>query len=85
MGRGIFLYIRLLKAPSNLILNTSKDGASTHSLGNLFQGLNTLTINNFFLVPNLNLLSYQFKIIALCPVTGGPSKKTLSAFPVSQL
>ena len=35
---------RLLKAPSNLTLNTSRDGAPTASLGNLFQCLTTLSI-----------------------------------------
>uniref|UniRef100_A0A8B9BSP4 Neurexophilin and PC-esterase domain family member 3 n=1 Tax=Anser brachyrhynchus TaxID=132585 RepID=A0A8B9BSP4_9AVES len=33
---------RLLKAPSSLALNTSRDGASTASLGNLVQGLTAL-------------------------------------------
>ncbi|KAK4810698.1 LOW QUALITY PROTEIN: hypothetical protein QYF61_007672 [Mycteria americana] len=34
--------IRLLRAPSNLTSNVSRDGASTTSLGNLFQYLTTL-------------------------------------------
>ena len=38
----------MLKAPSNLALNTSRDGASTASLGNLFQCLTTLTVKKFF-------------------------------------
>ena len=50
MGKDIFHYIRLIKAPSNLTLNTSNDGASTTSLGNLFQCLTTLILKNFFLV-----------------------------------
>ncbi|KAK4813670.1 hypothetical protein QYF61_017637, partial [Mycteria americana] len=36
----------LLKAPSSLALNTSRDGASTASLGNLFQCLTTLRVKN---------------------------------------
>jgi len=40
-------YTRLPRAPSNLILNTSKDGASTTSLGSLFQHLTTLSVKNF--------------------------------------
>jgi len=39
MGKDTFHYTRLLKAPSNLALNTSMEGASTASLGNLFQCL----------------------------------------------
>ncbi|KAK4811189.1 hypothetical protein QYF61_019820 [Mycteria americana] len=57
--------IRLLKAPSNLALNTSNDGASTASLGNLFQFLTTLIINNFFLMSNLNLPSFSLKPLPL--------------------
>ncbi|KAK4829865.1 hypothetical protein QYF61_007257 [Mycteria americana] len=47
--RDIFNYIRLLRAPSNLTFNVSRDGASTTSLGNLFQCFTTLTVKNFFL------------------------------------
>ncbi|KAK4811172.1 hypothetical protein QYF61_019803 [Mycteria americana] len=61
--------IRLLKAPSNLTLNTSNDGASTTSLGNLFQCLTTLIL----------------KTIAPCPVTTGPGKKSLSTFLIRPL
>ncbi|KAK4831309.1 hypothetical protein QYF61_016798 [Mycteria americana] len=43
MGRDIFNQIRLLRAPSNLTLNVSRDGASTTSLGNLGQCLTTLS------------------------------------------
>ncbi|KAK4816953.1 hypothetical protein QYF61_025776, partial [Mycteria americana] len=42
MSRDIFNQIRLLRAPSNLTLNVSRDGASATSLGNLFQCLTTL-------------------------------------------
>ncbi|KAK4830182.1 hypothetical protein QYF61_008973 [Mycteria americana] len=37
MSRDIFNEIRLLRAPSNLTLNVSRDGASTTSLGSLCQ------------------------------------------------
>ncbi|KAK4811312.1 LOW QUALITY PROTEIN: hypothetical protein QYF61_024448 [Mycteria americana] len=50
MSRDIFNYIRLLRAPSNLTLNVSRDGASTTSLGNLFQCFTTLIVTNFFLI-----------------------------------
>ncbi|KAK4831211.1 hypothetical protein QYF61_016048 [Mycteria americana] len=42
MSRDICNYIRLLRAPSNLTLNVSRDGASTTSLGNLFHCFTTL-------------------------------------------
>uniref|UniRef100_A0A8C2T2L6 P53 and DNA damage regulated 1 n=2 Tax=Coturnix japonica TaxID=93934 RepID=A0A8C2T2L6_COTJA len=48
-------------APSNLALNTSKDGASTTSLGSLFQALTTLLVKNFPLTSNLNLPSFNSK------------------------
>ena len=42
MGRDTFHYISLLKDPSNLALNTAREGASTTSLGNFFHCLTTL-------------------------------------------
>lgn len=42
MGGVAAHQIRMLRAPSNLILITSRDGESTSSLSNLFQHLNTL-------------------------------------------
>jgi len=59
MGRDTFHQARLLKAPSNLALNTAREGASTVSLGNLLQWLTTHRIKNFFLISNLNLLSFS--------------------------
>jgi len=47
MSRDIFNYIRLLRAPSNPILNVSRDGASTIALGNVFQCLTTLITKKF--------------------------------------
>ena len=46
---------RLLTALFSLAWNTSRDGASTASLGNLFQCLTTLSVKNFLLVSDLNL------------------------------
>jgi len=57
MSRDIFNQTRLLRAPSNLALNVSRDGAATTSLGNLGQGFTTLTVMNFFLKASLNLSS----------------------------
>ena len=43
------------RATSSLALNVSRDGASTTSLGNLFQCVTTLCVKNFLLISNLNL------------------------------
>ena len=50
MNRDTYISVRLLKALSSLILNVSKDRASTTSLGNLLQCLTTLAVKNFFLI-----------------------------------
>ena len=53
---------RLPGTPSNLALNTSKDGRGIHSLsGQLFQHLTTPIVKNFPLPSNLNLPSFNFK------------------------
>jgi len=65
MDRDTFHQTRLLRAPSNLALNTAREGAATASLGNLCQCLNTLTVKNFFLVSNLNLPSVSLKPLPL--------------------
>ncbi|KAK4831204.1 hypothetical protein QYF61_016041 [Mycteria americana] len=65
MSRDIFNYIRLLRAPSNLALNVSRDGASTTSLGNLFHCFTTPTVKNFFLLSSLNLPSFTLKTLPL--------------------
>ncbi|KAK4827084.1 hypothetical protein QYF61_014186 [Mycteria americana] len=59
ISRDIFKYVRLLRAPSILTLNVSRDGESTTSLGNLFQCLTTLILKNFFLVSSLNLPPFR--------------------------
>jgi len=61
MGRDTFHWARLLKAPSNLALNTAREGAATASLGNLCQGLTTLTVKNFFCKSSLNLPFFSLK------------------------
>jgi len=65
MGRHIFHYIRLLKAPSQLTLNSSKEAASKTSLGILFQWFTTRIVKNFFLLSNLNLPSFTLKPLPL--------------------
>ena len=53
---------RLPRAPSNLALNTSRDGWGIYSLsGQLFQHLTTLIVKNFPLTSNLNLPSLNLK------------------------
>jgi len=46
IGRDPFHQPRVLRAPSNLALNTAREGAATASLGSLGQGLTTLTKEN---------------------------------------
>ena len=65
MNRDTYISVRLLKALSSLILNVSKDRASTTSLGNLFQCLTTLIVKNFFITFNLNLPSFSWKSFSL--------------------
>ena len=61
MGRDSFHYPRLLKAPSNMALNASKEGISIISPGNLFQYLTTLIVKNFLLIASLSLPSFSLK------------------------
>jgi len=61
MGRDKFHQTRLLKAPSNLALNTAREGAATASVGNLCRGLTTLLVKNFFLTSNLYLPSFTLQ------------------------
>jgi len=61
VSRDVFNWIRVLRAPSNLALNISRDRASTTSLGNLCQCFITLIVKNFFLISSLNLPSLSLK------------------------
>ena len=56
MGRDTSHQPRLPKAPSSLALSTSRDGASTASLGSLCQCLTTLTVKNFLLTSSKSTL-----------------------------
>ena len=67
-------YTRLPRATSSLASIDSRDGASTTSLGNLFQCVTTVCVKNFLLISNLNFLS-QFKTIPPCPITIHPPKQ----------
>jgi len=62
MGRIANHWTRLPRATSSLALNASRDGASTTSLGNLFQSITTLCVKNFLLMSNLT-----FPCLSLTP------------------
>jgi len=61
MSRNLFHQPRLLRAPSNLVLNPAREGADTASLGNLFQCFTTLMVKNFFRMSRLNLPSFSLE------------------------
>ena len=61
MNKDTYSYIRLLRVPSSLTLNVSRDRASTISLGNLFQCPAARIVKNNFLISNLNLSSLSLK------------------------
>jgi len=61
MGRDIFNQSRVLRAPSNLAWNGSRDGASPTNLGNLGQGFTTFLMKNLFLMSSLNLPPFSLK------------------------
>lgn len=65
MGRSTSDQIKLPKSPSSLALNTSKDGASTASLGDLFQCLIPLVAEKFFLEIRLNPAYFNLKPLLL--------------------
>jgi len=65
LGRDPFHQTRLLQAPSDLALNTAREGTATASLGYLVQGFATLVVKNFFLRSNLDLLSFSLKPLPL--------------------
>jgi len=48
MSRDIFYQPRVLRAPSNLALNTAREGAATASLGNPGRCLTTLIALHLF-------------------------------------
>ena len=64
-GLGHLPLEQVSKAPPKLALNTSRDGTSTTSLGNLF--FTTLIVKDFFLISDLTPLS--FEVITCSPIT----------------
>lgn len=61
VSREIFHLTGLLRASSNLTLNTTMYWASTASLSNLFNCLSALMVKNFFLISSLILPSFDLK------------------------
>lgn len=74
------LQTRLLKAPSSLALCAFREGETPASLGNLFQCLTALTVNNFFLVSSLNLPSSSLKPFPLVQLLHALIKSSSPAF-----
>lgn len=60
--QGHLHLIKAARMPSSVALSTSRDGAATATLGNLFQCPTTLIVNNFLLIPNLNLSSFSASV-----------------------
>ena len=83
MSRDIFKETRLLTAPSNLTWNVSRDGASTTSLGNLYQCLTIPNSKEFLLYIQSKSTLFQFEAITPCPITTGPCKRSLSSLLVA--
>jgi len=69
--------------PSNLALNSSRDGAPTASLGSLCQHLTVLWVKKFYLTSVSPLLS--FKDISPCPIAICPCKKSISLLFIRSL
>lgn len=64
-GQGCHPLDRIAQTTSSLVLNSSRDGASTISLGKLCQCLNNLPIKDSSLISYLNLLSVSLKPFSL--------------------
>jgi len=65
MGRDTFHQTRVLKAPSNLCLNTASKEGATASLGQPVPGPHHLQSKEFLLIFNLNLPSFSLKPLPL--------------------
>jgi len=81
MSRDIFHQTRLLRAPSNLALNSARERAATTSLGKLVQCFTTLMGKNFFPISNLNLPSFSLEpfplVLSLHTLVESPSPSFL--------
>jgi len=63
-------YSRLHRTASRQVLNISREGESTTSLGNLFQGSVTLRGKKFFLLFRWDFLCFSLCLFPLVLVTG---------------
>lgn len=68
----------------DLSLNTSRNGAATASMGNMFQRLTNLTIKTFSLISNQPIV-FKFETIPPCSVSMCSCKNPLSIFLVGSL
>lgn len=75
IGRITTHQIRLPTAPYNMALNASRDGASSSSLGSMFQCLIIL-----FLISNLNLSSFSLKLLLIFLSLLGHAKTLAPAY-----
>ena len=70
---------RLPKAPSNLALGTTRNGASIASLGSLCQCLTTPRVKTFLLTSSQNLSSFNLKTFPLVLSLSPQSLGTVSS------
>lgn len=82
MGRDHF-YLIGFQAPSSLALNIFRDGTFTTSLVSLWPCITTITVNNFFLISDLNL--FYFKAIPAYPGIPCSCQKSFSGSLVAHL
>jgi len=64
-GQGHLPLDQVAQSPIQPALEHVREGAATASPGNLFQCFTTLTVQNFFLMSNLNLSSCSLKPLPL--------------------
>lgn len=82
MGRDHF-YLIGFQAPSSLALNIFRDGTFTTSLVSLWPCITTITVNNFFLISDLNC--FYFKAIPAYPGIPCSCQKSFSSSLVAHL
>ena len=84
MNRDTYISVRLLKALSSLILNVSKDRASTTSLGNLFLWFTTLIVKNFPYIQSKRG-EILFETIFPCSITADSAEESVPFFLIAPL
>ena len=63
--QGHLQFYQTAQSPVSLTLKVFRDGASTISLGNMFQCLTTIILKHFFLISNLDPFSFSLKAFPL--------------------